>query len=64
MNFFKPIKMVDWLMIVVAIVLFSTMDYGNMNFVDKAYVVCVAIWVVLLGGRLYIEYQKRNRCEK
>ena len=59
-EFFKPMRMVDWLMIVVAIALFATMDYSNLSIIDEAYFVCVGLWIILLGSRLYEEHKKRN----
>ncbi len=59
-EFFKPMRKIDLLMIVVAVTLFATMDYSNLSMMDEIYFVCVGVWILLLVARLYVEYKKRN----
>jgi len=60
-EFLKPIKMVDWLILAVGVLLFATMDYSNLSTIDKVYIGSMALWVVLLGGRLYVENKKSGK---
>ena len=51
----KRIRKMDWLIIVAAVWLISTLDYGNLQTIDIAYLVSMALWTVFLVLRVVFD---------
>ena len=58
----KRIRKMDWLIIVAAVWLISTLDYGNLQTIDIAYLVSMALWTVFLVLRVVFDlpHEKKN----
>ena len=59
MNYLKMLKPLDWLVLVfVMYLIFFDIDYAKLSTIDIIYIVCMALWVVMLVVRIRIEYKK------
>ena len=59
MNYLKMLKPLDWLVLVFGMYLiFFDIDYAKLSTIDIIYMVCMALWVVMLVVRIRIEYKK------
>ena len=59
MNYLKMLKPLDWLVLVFGMYLiFFDIDYAKLSTIDIIYIVCMALWVVMLVVRIRIEYKK------
>jgi len=54
----KSIKLIDALILAMAVWIVAGIDFNNMSTMDKVYVVTFSIWVVLFVLRLFILYRK------
>ena len=59
----KSIKLIDALILAMAVWIVIGIDFGNMSVMDKVYVVTFSIWVVLFVLRLFILYRKNTQGE-
>ena len=58
-NYLKMLKPLDWLVLVFGMYLiFFDIDYAKLSTLDIIYIVCMALWVVMLVVRIRIEYKK------
>lgn len=57
----KSIKLIDALILAMAVWIVIGIDFGNMSVMDKVYVVTFSIWVILFVLRLFILYRKDAR---
>ena len=58
-NYLKMLKPLDWLVLVFGMYLiFFDIDYAKLSTLDIIYMVCMALWVVMLVVRIRIEYKK------
>ena len=53
----------DWLIIVAAVWLISTLDYGNLQTIDIAYLVSMALWTVFLVLRVVFDLPHEKKSE-
>ena len=53
----KSLKPFDYLILLAAAILFTNLDYNNLNMIDKIYIATFIIWFVLLLTRIYIIYK-------
>ena len=44
----KKIRKLDWFILIAAVWLISTLDYNNLQTIDIAYLVSMALWTVFL----------------
>lgn len=51
----KGMQTFDWLMLAMVIWVLTTVNYAEMDLKDTVLVVCIVLWVIMLGIRLYIE---------
>ena len=51
----KRIRKLDWFILIVAIWLMATLDYSNLQTIDIAYLVSMAIWTVFLVMRVVFD---------
>ena len=59
MNYLKMLKPLDWLVLVFGMYLiFFDIHYAKLSTIDIIYIVCMALWVVMLVVRIRIEYKK------
>lgn len=61
MDKLKRIRKLDWFILVAAIWLMSTIDYGNLQTIDIAYLVSMAIWTVFLIMRVVFDLPHEKR---
>ncbi|WP_314621133.1 hypothetical protein [uncultured Selenomonas sp.] len=59
----KRIRKMDWLIIVAAVWLISTLDYGNLQTIDIAYLVSMALWTVFLVLRVVFDLPHEKKSE-
>lgn len=59
----KRIRKIDWLIIVAAVWLISTLDYGNLQTIDIAYLVSMALWTVFLVLRVVFDLPHEKKSE-
>ena len=59
----KRIRKMDWLIIVAAVWLSSTLDYGNLQTIDIAYLVSMALWTVFLVLRVVFDLPHEKKSE-
>ena len=59
----KRIRKIDWLIIVAAVWLISTLDYGNLQTIDIAYLVSMALWTVFLVLRVVFNLPHEKKSE-
>ena len=59
----KRIRKMDWLIIVAAGWLISTLDYGNLQTIDIAYLVSMALWTVFLVLRVVFDLPHEKKSE-
>ena len=59
----KRIRKMDWLIIVAAVWLISTLDYGNLQTIDIAYLVSMALWTVFLVLRVVFDLPHEKTSE-
>lgn len=59
----KRIRKMDWLIIVAAVWLISTLDYGNLQTIDIAYLVSMALWTVFLVLRVVFNLPHEKKSE-
>ena len=59
----KRIRKMDWLIIVAAVWLISTLDYGNLQTIDIAYLVSMALWTVFLVLRVVFDLPHEEKSE-
>ena len=57
----KRIRKLDWFILIVAIWLMATLDYGNLKTIDIAYLVSMAIWTVFLVMRVVFDLPREKR---
>ena len=57
----KRIRKLDWFILIVAIWLMATLDYGNLQAIDIAYLVSMAIWTVFLVMRVVFDLPREKR---
>ena len=58
----KRIRKLDWFILVVAVWLMATLDYDNLQTIDIAYLVSMALWTVFLIMRVVFDlpHEKKN----
>ena len=56
----KRIRKLDWFILIVAIWLMATLDYGNLQTIDIAYLVSMAIWTVFLVMRVVFDLPREK----
>ena len=58
----KRIRKLDWFILVVAVWLMATLDYDNLQTIDIAYLVSMALWTVFLIMRVVfaLPHEKKN----
>ena len=59
----KRIRKMDWLIIVAAFWLISTLDYGNLQTIYIAYLVSMALWTVFLVLRVVFDLPHEKKSE-
>ena len=59
----KRIRKMDGLIIVAAVWLISTLDYGNLQTIDIAYLVSMALWTVFLVLRVVFDLPHEKKSE-
>ena len=57
----KSLKPFDYVLLLIAVWMFSSFDYNDLRFTDKIYIVSFGIWLVLLVVRTYVYYQGGHR---
>ncbi len=60
MEKFKKIRKLDWFIIVASILLISTLDYKNLQTLDIAYLVSMALWTVFLILRVVFDLPREK----
>ena len=50
----------DYVILIIAVFMFSHLDYENLDTVEIIYVVSFGLWVVLLGVRIFILYKNEG----
>ncbi len=61
MQYLKMIKVVDWIIAVVAVVLFTQMDFNNMTIPGVLYLTAFIMWFGMLLIRIYLQATKKRR---
>ena len=51
----------DYVILIIAVFMFSHLDYENLDTVEIIYVVSFGLWVVLLGVRIFILYKNEGK---
>ncbi len=57
----KSIKVMDGLILGMAIWILMGIDFDAMSIIDKVYLVTFTIWIVLFAVRLVLVYQRTRR---
>ncbi|MBR1729212.1 MAG: hypothetical protein IJ728_06770 [Selenomonadaceae bacterium] len=53
----KSLKLIDYLLLLAAVWMFSSFDYDNLSFINKVYIVSFTFWLVMLIVRIYVVYR-------
>ena len=56
----KRIRKLDWFILVVAVWLMATLDYDNLQTIDIAYLVSMALWTVFLVMRVVFDLPREK----
>ena len=58
----KRIRKLDWFILVAAVWLMATLDYDNLQTIDIAYLVSMALWTVFLVMRVvfHLPHEKKS----
>ena len=56
----KRIRKLDWFILVVAVWLMATLDYDNLQTIDIAYLVSMALWIVFLVMRVVFDLPREK----
>lgn len=59
----KRIRKLDWFILVVAVWLMATLDYDNLQTIDIAYLVSMALWTVFLVMRVVFDLPREKKSE-
>ena len=59
----KRIRKLDWFILVVAVWLMATLDYDNLQTIDIAYLVSMALWSVFLVRRVVFDLPREKKSE-
>ena len=59
----KRIRKLDWFILVVAVWLMATLDYDNLQTIDIAYLVSMALWTVFLIMRVVFDLPHETKNE-
>ena len=59
----KRIRKLDWFILVVAVWLMATLDYDNLQTIDIAYLVSMALWTVFLIMRVVFDLPREKKSE-
>ena len=59
----KRIRKLDWFILVVAVWLMATLDYDNLQTIDIAYLVSMALWTVFLIMRVVFDLPREKKRE-
>ena len=59
----KRIRKLDWFILVVAVWLMATLDYDNLQTIDIAYLVSMALWTVFLVMRVAFDLPREKKSE-
>ena len=59
----KRIRKLDWFILVVAVWLMATLDYDNLQTIDIAYLVSMALWTVFLVMRVVFDLPHEKKSE-
>lgn len=59
----KRIRKLDWFILVAAIWLMATLDYDNLQTIDIAYLVSMALWTVFLVMRVVFDLPREKKSE-
>lgn len=60
MEYSKLQKLIDGIIIAVAIFVFSSLDYSNLKTLDYIYIVSFGFWIVTFIIRIYLMYKRGN----
>ena len=56
----KSVGILDGLILVMAVFMFSHLDYDNLSTSDKIYIVGFGLWVIMLVIRVFIIYKNNG----
>ena len=59
----KRIRKLDWFILVAAVWLMATLDYDNLQTIDIAYLVSMALWTVFLIMRVVFDLPHEKKSE-
>ena len=59
----KRIRKLDWFILVAAVWLMATLDYDNLQTIDIAYLVSMALWTVFLIMRVVFDLPREKKSE-
>ena len=59
----KRIRKLDWFILVAAVWLMATLDYDNLQTIDIAYLVSMALWIVFLIMRVVFDLPREKKSE-
>ena len=59
----KRIRKLDWFILVAAVWLMATLDYDNLQTIDIAYLVSMALWTVFLVMRVVFDLPREKKSE-
>ena len=59
----KRIRKLDWFILVAAVWLMATLDYDNLQTIDIAYLVSMALWIVFLVMRVVFDLPREKKSE-
>lgn len=59
----KRIRKLDWFILVAAVWLMATLDYDNLQTIDIAYLVSMALWTVFLVMRVAFDLPREKKSE-
>ena len=59
----KRIRKLDWFILVAAVWLMATLDYDNLQTIDIAYLVSMALWTVFLIMRVVFDRPHEKKSE-
>lgn len=57
----KKIRKLDWFILIAAVWLISTLDYNNLQTIDIAYLVSMALWTVFLILRVVFDLPREKK---